>query len=25
MPFTAWQFDNRSTTPRMITNFLKVH
>ena len=25
MPFTAWQFDNGSTTPRMITNFLKVH
>jgi hypothetical protein len=23
--FTAWQFDNGSTTPRMITNFLKVH
>jgi hypothetical protein len=23
--FTVWQFDQGSTTPRMITNLLKVH
>ena len=23
--FTVWQFDKGSTTPRMITNLLKVH